>query len=1170
MNLLRSGLTSIFLLISFYLSNAAEIRKSISLNSEWKTVADDFDKEKYNDFNQASFNDKDWKQVNIPHNWDKYEGYRRLLHGNRHGYAWYRKTFKIEDQPNTNKKYFLFFEGVGSYATVWLNGKQVGYHAGGRTTFTLDISKEILLNNQENILAVRADHPAEIRDLPWVDGGCSSERGFSEGSQPMGIFRPVQLIVTNNVKVEPFGVHIWNDEHISEEEATLHLTTEIKNYGSKSKKVTIKQSFLDAKGNSVFQLNHTQNLKGLQQLVVKQQSPKIANPILWDLENPYLYTLKTQILENNQVIDEIKTPYGIRWVSWPLGLAPNGGKTFMLNGKTVFLNGIAEYEHLIGNSHAFSDEQVYSRASQMKSAGFNSFREGHQPHNLRYQEFWDANGVLLWTQLSAHIWFDNPAFKKNFKSLLIDWVKERRNSPSVILWGLQNESTIPEDFARECTELIRSLDPTASKQRLVTTCNGGKGTDWDVPQNWTGTYGGSPAAYGEDLKRQVLVGEYGAWRTLDLHSEGPHLPNVQDYNEDRFTHIMETKVRLADSVKNEVAGHYFWLWTSHDNPGRVQGGEGLRELDRVGPVNYKGLLTPWEELTDALYMFKANFASKQKEPMLYIASHTWPERWNSAGIKNNINIYSNCDEVALMNDIDGPVLARQKNPGLGKHFVFNNVFIKYNVLYAVGYVDGKAVAKDVLVLNNLTRSPNFEALYAFEDNGLIKPTTGLNYIYRYNCGGGDYTDQFGNVWLADRRKTTSNAYGSSSWTNAFPGIPAFFASQRRTFDPISNTRDWGLFQEFRYGRDELKFEFEVPDGEYQVELFFIEPWLGTGGGTDASKWRLFDIAVNDEIKIKNLDIWKEARHDQVLKKVISAKPKDGKLMIHFPNVKAGQALISAIAIATKDHSAIKARPVFSEFVEDNNQIVLKKWADIGNKYSEDRSFSTLTPALFGSEYLVKADINENVSLKLKEKATVYLAIKKTPFKAYVPQGFDDAKESFKNNIGEQFNVYIKRAEKGEVLNFEKLDFPNDILFFNEVNGLQPAYDLKTATTYKANTLKPGDGIEKIDFLKQDRLIFRKDNAVIEFEIKVGVADVYSLTFKYHNPFKEVKTASVEVVTLDGMVLKPAELIQLDPTREGKWNYFNTNTGTMINAGTYKVRLKAIDAKDVYVDGLDVQ
>lgn len=73
--------------------------------------------------------------------------------------------------------------------------------------------------------------------------------------------------------------------------------------------------------------------------------------------------------------------------------------------------------------------------------------------------------------------------QEEFKTLLTDWVKERRNSPAVVLWGLENESTLPEDFAKECTELIRKLDPTASSQRKVTTCNGGKGTDWDVPQN---------------------------------------------------------------------------------------------------------------------------------------------------------------------------------------------------------------------------------------------------------------------------------------------------------------------------------------------------------------------------------------------------------------------------------------------------------------------------------------------------------------------------------------------------------------------------------------------------------------------------------------------------------------------------------------------------------------
>ena len=94
-----------------------------------------------------------------------------------------------------------------------MNGKQVGYHAGGRTTFTIDVTNSIKLNNKPNLLAVRADHPAGIKDLPWVCGGCSDERGFSEGSQPMGIFRPVHLIVTNDVRVEPFGVHIWNDNN---------------------------------------------------------------------------------------------------------------------------------------------------------------------------------------------------------------------------------------------------------------------------------------------------------------------------------------------------------------------------------------------------------------------------------------------------------------------------------------------------------------------------------------------------------------------------------------------------------------------------------------------------------------------------------------------------------------------------------------------------------------------------------------------------------------------------------------------------------------------------------------------------------------------------------------------------------------------------------------------
>lgn len=166
-------------------------------------------------------------------------------------------------------------------------------------------------------------------------------------------------------------------------------------------------------------------------------------------------------------------------------------------------------------------------------------------------------------------------------------MKERRNSPSVILWGLENESTLPTRFAEECTQIIRDMDPTSPSQRLVTTCNGGTGTDWNVIQNWSGTYAGNLHAYEYDLSKELLNGEYGAWRSIDLHTEGNYTYDGP-YSEERMCHVMETKVRLGESAKDSACGQFQWIFNSHDNPGRIQNGEGLREIDRIGPVNYKG------------------------------------------------------------------------------------------------------------------------------------------------------------------------------------------------------------------------------------------------------------------------------------------------------------------------------------------------------------------------------------------------------------------------------------------------------------------------------------------------------------------------------------------------------------------------------------------------------
>ena len=737
--------------------------------------------------------------INVPHNYDDYYGYRQLRHGNLHGSAIYNKLWNTEKKEG--KRYFLQFGGVGTYATVTLNGKTYPKELVGRTVWTLDVTDA--LKNGSNELKVLVDHPALQTESPWVCGGCSSEWGFSEGSQPFGIFRPVSLIETDAVRIEPFGVHIWNNAQCD----SVFIETEVKNYTNEAQTIELVNKFTQASGKQVFRQATTLTLQPGETRLVKD-AERIENVHRWNLDDPYLYNLATMIKRSGKTTDEVRTPFGIRNISWPV-LRKNSDNRFYLNGKSVFINGTCEYEHLLGQSHAFSPEQIRSRIKQIRNAGFNAFREAHQPHNLLYQQLLDEQGILFWSQFSAHIWYDTPQFRENFKRLLVRWIKERRNSPSVILWGLQNESILPKEFAQECSDIIRSLDPTCKDQRAITTCNGGEGTDWNVIQNWSGTYGGSADNYDNELKRpdQLLNGEYGAWRTIDLHGEAK-------YSEESFTALLEKKARLAeqafsvgcDSVATNnkgVCGHFQWIFSSHDNPGRNQPDGALRRIDKIGPLNYKGLTTIWEEPTPAYYMYRQR----------YIGSQT----------------------------ADHSSTAAERN------------------------------------------------------HNLVKGAEGYHYLYRINCGGDAYKDEFGQLWQAD------DTLYSHSWGQDY-GMHPYQASQRHISDDIKGTNSDELFQYFRFGRHRLWYDFPVPDGKYRVELYFAEPWHGKGGGEkdDYEGLRIFDVTINGETVIDDLDPWAEAGYLGSMKRVVTAKAKNGRLHISFPEVKAGQAIIAAIAIASKE------------------------------------------------------------------------------------------------------------------------------------------------------------------------------------------------------------------------------------------------------------------------------
>ena len=794
-------------------------RQIVNLNQDWqvtfgKTSEDSITKK------MGTF------RVNVPSNLDDYYGYRQLKHGNLHGTATYEKHFSVHKQ--TGKRYFLQLEGVGTFATVKVNRKSYPKELVGRTSFTLDISDA--LREGDNVLNIKVEHPAMQTNNPWPCGGCSSEWGFSEGSQPFGIFRPVSLIETDEVRVEPFGVHVWNNEACD----SVFVDTEVKNYSDHEQTIEVISKLALSSGKTAFRQTGKITLKAGETQVVRHQA-KVSESHLWSITDPYLYTLSSIIKREGKTIDDVATPFGIRSISWPVlrqkQAALRGDSAqmdkkdgrFYLNGSPVFINGTCDYEHLFGQSHAFSHEQIASRVKMMRQAGFNAFREAHQPHNLYYQQLLDEQGMLFWSQFSAHVWYDTSAFRKNFKRLLRRWIKERRNSPSVILWGIQNESVMPKDFTEECAAIIREMDPTAQTMRAITTCNGGEGSDWNVIQNWSGTYGGTADKYDQELKQpnQLLNGEYGAWRTLGFRSSDAEKLHAGDakalskaYTEDAFVSLLGKKAMLAESARDSVCGHFQWLFVSHENPGRVQPDEAFRRIDKVGPFNYKGLLTPWEQPTEGFYWYRNHYTKVQPDTLTPTAAD------------------------------------RNRN--------------------------------------------------------LLKPAEGYTYLYRVNCGGDAVTDSYGSEWEQD------DSVYSHSWAERF-GMNPFTASQGHITSRIHGLKsssetslhaaahDAQLFQYFRWGRHALNYQFAVPDGEYRVELYFAEPWLGKheGAGIDCEGERIFDVAINDSVVVDDLDLWAEAGFAGACKKVVDIKVKGGLLTVSFPEVKVGEAIISAIAIAAK-------------------------------------------------------------------------------------------------------------------------------------------------------------------------------------------------------------------------------------------------------------------------------
>lgn len=509
--------------------------------------------------------------INLPHNWNDYYAYLPgTTQNNLYGSCRYERHFTVN--TSNNEAVFLRLEGAGSYVSVFVNGREVCQHQpAGMVTTILEITPYIYTGDR-NRLTIICEHPSDNQDMPWV---CDPEHGMGVTSVPFGLFRNVSLEVSSAIRIVPYGIHAWTNSACD----TLYVETEVHNYSSHGAECRLNTEFETMMSHKSFVLGAHLSDTILQRFAIKKY-----NLTSWTPEKPKFYKVTSKLMQGFQQVlaDQEDTQVGITSIKWPArhsdGTLANEDHRFYLNNQPYFINGTTEAEHNFGNGYAFSPEECERRVSVSRYMGFNTFVDFFAPHNLLYKEAIDKEGMLWYPQFSARVWHDTPAFRENFKKLLKQWVKERRNSPAVVLWGLQYENMMPADFVRECRDLIHQLDKHPS--RLVTTSSilpsTKQGADWHLTAS------------------DPVLPTYGFSRSAGN--------SVSELHACELIHEQMSKSWIN---RHKMCGHIQDELFSYPTPGRPMTNEQARTIDQAGSFSDHGIFTSFWEPTDAYYLYLA-------------------------------------------------------------------------------------------------------------------------------------------------------------------------------------------------------------------------------------------------------------------------------------------------------------------------------------------------------------------------------------------------------------------------------------------------------------------------------------------------------------------------------------------------------------------------------------
>ena len=430
-----------------------QVRLSRLFNFGWKFQTGDL-KDAYS----LNYDDSNWRVLDLPHDFQIEQPWSQGAGGARGfkamGTGWYRKAFKAEPEWK-GKRLLLDFEGIMLVGDVWVNGQKVGSTDYGYLGFETDITK-LLRYDADNVVAVSAS-----------TGNKGGSRWYTGG----GLFRDVHLLVKDSVSIARHGVFISTPK-ITEQSADINVQVELEGIRGKQLDIEINARIFSPKGELVTETKGMAPKKNkLATVEVPLPIVAVSNPQLWSCETPNLYKAEITLLHKGKVIDNVTETFGIRTLEY----SPEFG--FKLNGKKLFLKGIANHHDLGAVGAAAFDRAIERQFELLKKFGYNHVRTSHNPYSKSFLELADKHGILIVDELidkwsDKSYWGGRVPFTQLWYKMIPEWIKRDRNHPSVIMWSIGNELQMREDLAgfptgdwgvttyRIFDVLVKRYDPT--------------------------------------------------------------------------------------------------------------------------------------------------------------------------------------------------------------------------------------------------------------------------------------------------------------------------------------------------------------------------------------------------------------------------------------------------------------------------------------------------------------------------------------------------------------------------------------------------------------------------------------------------------------------------------------------------------------------------------------